>query len=168
MTFEPSFMLDPFFRMLIPVQTLTETLGPELLRSRDDKGHTPAHWAALGGHSTILRYIAEMKGPLDEPSEDELAQQPIHWACVNGQIAAVEILLQCGVDIDSVDSKGCTALIVAAQYGQTMLAGYLMGKGARMQAVDRDGDTALHWAAFKGQSVHNQCHCLLTIMYTRA
>jgi ankyrin repeat protein len=37
----------------------------------------------------------------------------------------------------------------AAQYGHTMLAGYLMGKGARLQIVDRDGDNALHWAAFK-------------------
>ncbi|ESO88486.1 hypothetical protein LOTGIDRAFT_219211 [Lottia gigantea] len=33
-----------------------------------------------------------------------------------------------------------------------MLAGYLMGKGARLQLVDKDGDNALHWAAFKGYS----------------
>lgn len=140
--------------MLIPVQTLTETYGVEVLRSHDDKGHTPAHWAALGGHATILRFIIEMKGPVDEPSDNELQQRPIHWACVNGHIAIVEILLQCGVDIDCVDSKGCTPLIVACQYGQTMLAGYLMGKGSRTQAMDKDGDTALHWAAFKGDHNH--------------
>ena len=32
--------------------------------------------------------------------------------------AVVDILLQQGVSIDSVDSKGCTPLIVAAQYGK--------------------------------------------------
>ena len=32
--------------------------------------------------------------------------------------AVVDILLQQGVSIDSVDSKGCTPLIVAARYGK--------------------------------------------------
>ncbi len=90
---------------------------------------------------------------MDEPSENDMGQSPIHWACVNGHIAIVDILLQTGINIDVVDSKGCTPLIVACQYGKTMLAGYLMGKGARTQITDKEGDTALHWAAFKGE-----CH----------
>lgn len=60
-------------------------------------------------------------------------------------------MLKAGVDLDTLDNKNCTPLIVAAQYGQTMLAGYLMGKGARLQMTDKDGDNALHWAAFKGE-----------------
>ena len=35
--------------------------------------------------------------------------------------------------------------------GKTMLAGYLMGKGAKLQLTDKDGDNALHWAGFKGK-----------------
>lgn len=58
--------------------------------------------------------------------------------------------VQAGVSIDSVDNKGCTPLIIAAQYGRTMLAGFLMGKGSRLQITDKEGDNALHWAAFKG------------------
>jgi ankyrin repeat protein len=57
---------------------------------------------------------------------------------------------QLGVSVDVTDNKGCTPLIVASQYGQTMLAGYLMGKSAQLYLTDREGDTALHWAAFKG------------------
>lgn len=75
-------------------------------------------------------------------------------SCVNCSFlrfeAVVDLLLQHGVSIDVVDGKGCTPLIVAAQYGKTTLAGYLMGKGAKLHLTDRDGDTALHWAAFKG------------------
>lgn len=138
-----------YFSMLIPVQTVAEE-GPSVFSLRDDKGHTPAHWACLGGHSIILRFILDNKGPVDEASHNDLGARPIHWACVNGHVAIVDILLQAGVSIDVVDNKGCTPLIVAAQYGHTMLAGYLMGKGARLQIVDRDGDNALHWAAFKG------------------
>ena len=32
-----------------------------------------------------------------------------------------------------------------------MQAGYLMGKGAKLQLTDKDGDNALHWAGFKGK-----------------
>jgi ankyrin repeat protein len=60
--------------MLIPVQTFVETEGDEILATRDDKGHTPAHWACLGGHITILRYMMEHKAPIDEPSDNDLAQ----------------------------------------------------------------------------------------------
>jgi ankyrin repeat protein len=95
--------------------------------------------------------MIEVKGLIDDPSDNELGQRPIHWACVNGHVAAVDILCQAGVDLDVTDNKGCTPLIVACQYGKTMLAGYLMGKGARLQIVDRDGDNALHWASFKGE-----------------
>ncbi|KAJ8298448.1 hypothetical protein KUTeg_024979 [Tegillarca granosa] len=137
--------------MLVPVQNIAED-GPEVFSMRDDKGHTPAHWACLGGHTTILRFIIENKGPVNEASNNELGARPIHWACVNGHIAIVDILLQSGVSFDVADNKGCTPLIVAAQYGHTMLAGYLMGKGSRLQMVDKDGDNALHWAAFKGFS----------------
>lgn len=141
-------------RLLVPVQTIAED-GPEVFNMRDEKGHTPAHWACLGGHLTILRFIMDSKGPIDQPSNNELGAHPIHWACVNGHINIVDILLQYGVNIDTTDLKGCTPLIVACQYGHTMMAGYLMGKGSRLQMVDKDGDNALHWASFKGMGYMN-------------
>jgi len=61
--------------------------------------------------------------------------------------------VQLGVSIEVADMKGCTPLIVASQYGQTMLVGYLIGKGASLLVTDREGDTALHWAAFKGDHI---------------
>ena len=137
--------------MLIPVQTFYEVQGASAFTQRDQKGYSPAHWACLGGHTTILRFIIESKGPIDEPAENDVGQHPIHWACVNGHVAIVDILQQAGVSLDVTDYKGCTPLIVACQYGKTVLAGYLMGKGARLQLTDSEGDNALHWAAFKGQ-----------------
>ncbi|XP_071848129.1 uncharacterized protein [Apostichopus japonicus] len=140
---------------LLRVQELVEEEGPAVLADFDDKGHTPVHWAALGGHTNILRFMVQCKVSLDLQSRNDLGPRPIHWACVNGNIAICDILLQAGISIDTVDNKGCSPLIIACQYGQTMLAGYLMGKGARLQLTDREGDNALHWAAFKG-------HCDLT------
>ncbi|XP_038055162.1 probable protein S-acyltransferase 23 [Patiria miniata] len=136
---------------LIRVQELVESEGPGILVEFDDKGHSPVHWAALGGSTNIIRLMVQCKVPLDQQSKTELGPRPIHWACVNGHVAVVDILLQASVSIDTVDNKGCTPLIIACQYGQTVLAGYLMGKGARLQLTDREGDNALHWAAFKGK-----------------
>ncbi|XP_076817148.1 uncharacterized protein LOC143462764 [Clavelina lepadiformis] len=138
--------------LLIPIQDLVDREGIGILNQCDKDGHTPVHWAALGGHTHAMRYFAQIKAPLDTPAKNQLGAQAIHWACVNGHVPTVEILLQAGVSIDSVDNKECTPLIIAAQYGRTLLAGFLMGKGARLQITDKEGDNALHWAAFKGHS----------------
>ncbi|XP_033104684.1 probable protein S-acyltransferase 23 isoform X2 [Anneissia japonica] len=140
---------------LIRVQEMIEEEGPEVLSSTDEKGHTPVHWAALGGHTNIIRLMVDHKANLDVQSKNDLGPRPIHWACVNGHVAVADILLQAGVNIDTIDNKGCSPLIISCQYGQTTLACYLMAKGARLQLTDREGDNALHWAAFKG-------HCELT------
>ena len=81
-------------RLLIPVQTLVEKLGPEILCATDDQGHTAAHYACIGGHKTILKFIIDSRGSFDEPSHDEVGQHPIHWACVQGHIDVVDLLLQ--------------------------------------------------------------------------
>lgn len=53
-------------RFLLRVQELVEEEGPAILCDFDDKGHTPVHWAALGGHTNILRFMVQCKVPLGE------------------------------------------------------------------------------------------------------
>lgn len=48
--------------------------------------------------------------------------------------------------------KGCTALVIAAQYGFVELMVFLSNHGCDLGAVDKIGDSALHWAAYKGES----------------
>ena len=52
------------YRFLIRVQELVEDEGPGILQDYDDKGHTPVHWAALGGHTNIIRLMVQYKIPL--------------------------------------------------------------------------------------------------------
>lgn len=68
--------------------------GTEILSSFDEKGYTAAHYACLGGHNLILRFIIDCRGSYDDPSRDDIRQRPIHWACINGHIAIVDCLLQ--------------------------------------------------------------------------
>lgn len=51
-----------------------------MLHQYDREGHTPLHWAALGGHSHVVRFFIECRAPVDMPARNELGSQPIHWA----------------------------------------------------------------------------------------
>ena len=131
---------------------IVDRLGAGVLHQYDREGHTPLHWASLGGHSHVVRFFIECRAPIDMPARNELGSQPIHWAASGGHVPVVDLLLEAGASIDATDNKGCSPLITSSQYGQTNLTGYLLGRGARYQLVDREGDNALHWAAFKGNA----------------
>lgn len=137
-------------------QQIVSDVGPQILLEHDERGHTAMHWACLAGDNDIVRFFIQCSAPLDKGSNNDLGPKPIHWASVNGHILTIDLLLQHGVSINTTDNRGCTPLIIATQYGKTMLVSYLIGKGARKDFTDIDGDTALHWAAFKGK-IHLIC-----------
>ena len=125
--------------------------GIKILNTFDSHGHTPLHWAALGGYSELIKFFLNCGVDVNRQSRSDYGPFPIHWACVNGHILCVDLLIQNGASIDCTDNKGCTPLIISAQYGKAMLAGYLIGKGAKSFFTDHEGDNALHWACFKGE-----------------
>ena len=59
---------------------IVDRLGVGVLHQYDREGHTPLHWAALGGHSHVVRFFVECRAPVDMPARNELGSQPIHWA----------------------------------------------------------------------------------------
>ena len=40
--------------------------------------------------------------------------------------------------------------MMACMFGRSLMAAYLLGRGARPNLTDMNGDSALHWAAYKG------------------
>ena len=58
--------------------------------------------------------------------------------------------LQADVPVDATDHKGLTPLMMACMFGRSLMAAYLLGRGARPHLTDMNGDSALHWAAYKG------------------
>ena len=118
---------------------------------QDDEGHTLVHWAALGGYNEIVEFLLEKGAPLNDHSENDYGPRPIHWACVNGHVIVVELFIERGVALDVTDLNGCSPLLVASQYGQSLVVSYLLQKGANKFHLDINGDGALHWAAFKGE-----------------
>ena len=57
---------------------------------------------------------------------------------------------QAGVPVDATDHKGLTPLMMACMFGRSLMAAYLLGRGAQANLTDMNGDSALHWSAYKG------------------
>jgi ankyrin repeat protein len=71
-------------------------------------------------------------------------------AARNGDMAAVQQLLQQGVNIEAKDNKyGDTVLIKAAENGHIDIVKLLLDKGADIEARNNEGETALIEAAFE-------------------
>ena len=52
--------------------------------------------------------------------------------------------------VDATDHKGLTPLMMACMFGRSLMAAYLLGRGAQASLTDMNGDSALHWSAYKG------------------
>lgn len=138
------------FRNLKKVKEVVEKEGDAFVTKQDEDGHTFVHWAALGGYNEVVNYLLDKGAPLNEHSDNDYGPRPIHWACVHGQITTIDLFVEKGVPVDTTDLNGCSPLLVAAQYGQSLAISYLLQKGANKFHVDVNGDSALHWACFKG------------------
>ena len=123
------------------------------MKLKDKEGHTPLHWASLGGYKDLCELLIENGCPINEHASNDYGPKPIHWACVYGHVVVVDMFIEKGVHIDTTDLNGCSPLIIAAQYGQSLVVSFLLGKGANKYHADINGDGALHWAAFKGKYV---------------
>jgi hypothetical protein len=138
-------------RNLAKVKELVGKEEEEFVEKRDEEGHTFVHWAALGGYNEMVNFLLEKGAPLNEHSDNDYGPRPIHWACIHGNITTVDLFVERGVPIDTTDLNGCSPLLIAAQYGQSLAISYLLQKGANKFHMDINGDSALHWASFKGQ-----------------
>jgi len=70
-------------------------------------------------------------------------------ACGNGQLECINLLLNCGANIDQQCSgDGRTALMLAACNGQKEAAKFLLdfGTGASITPISKSGKTALQYA----------------------
>ncbi|MEE6525200.1 hypothetical protein FKM82_025065 [Ascaphus truei] len=76
---------------------------------------------------------------------------PLHCACMVCDAECVELLLENGARVDSVDGYQRTALHYAAEKDDACVE-TLLEFGADPNAPDGNQDTPLHWAAFKNMA----------------
>jgi hypothetical protein len=76
-------------------------------------------------------------------------RRPLHWYFMRDNIAAMHVVLQCGVDVDPLDPQRRTPLHAARSTDAVML---LFNFGADVKKQDFAGNTPLHLAAQMGST----------------
>jgi hypothetical protein len=79
-----------------------------------------------------------------------IAARALHKTPLTGYLSIVKYLVkEKGAQLDDQNYEGRTALIEAADFGNTDIAVYLINKGANVNACDKKGKTALYYAVEK-------------------
>lgn len=108
------------------------------------------HAAIEDGHGKVVQAILR-QGVLLSIPESKKAPYLLS-AAKKGDVAMIDIFLDYGVDINTIDEDGKTALILAAEAGQGDVVQYLLEKkGVALDLRDHQGHTALLAAAATGR-----------------
>ncbi|XP_061078133.1 ankyrin repeat domain-containing protein 27 [Conger conger] len=116
--------------------------------SRDDRGYTPLHVAAICGQSALIDLLVS-KGALVNAT-DYHAFTPLHLSCQKGYQGVTLLLLHYNASTDVQDNNGNTPLHLACMYGHEDCVKALVYydlPSCRLDIQNDKGDTALHIAA---------------------
>ncbi|XP_040265523.1 ankyrin repeat domain-containing protein 27 isoform X2 [Bufo bufo] len=116
--------------------------------SRDDRGYTPLHIAAICGQSQFIDLLI-CKGAAVNAT-DYHGSTPLHLACQKGHQKIALLLLHYKASRDIQDNNGNTPLHLACTYGHedcVKALVYYDVNSCRMDCGNEKGDTALHVAA---------------------
>lgn len=116
--------------------------------SRDDRGQTPLHVAALCGQASLIDFLVS-KGAVVN-STDYHGSTPLHLACRRGFQSVTLLLLHYKASTEVQDNSGNTPLHLACAYGHedcVKALVYYDAQACRLDIGNEKGDTALHIAA---------------------
>ncbi|RDD38141.1 Transient receptor potential cation channel subfamily A member 1 [Trichoplax sp. H2] len=120
----------------------------------DEYEMAPLHYAVLGDHVDIVKYLIEIGA--DVNVRGEFGQTPLHFTAMKNSIC-LKTLLAHHADSSIEDLSGCTAMHLAIKYGhresvETLLLEKPTQANLLMHRVERNGLTLLHHTAKFGRS----------------
>ncbi|KAF8407953.1 hypothetical protein HHK36_007093 [Tetracentron sinense] len=98
----------------------------------------------------VERLLAPEERAILQQNEAPTKWSALHTLGLSGQTHFMDKLLDNGVDIDSIDKDGFTALHKAVIGKKEAVISHLLRKGANPHVRDRDGVTPLHYAVQVG------------------
>uniref|UniRef100_A0A8C3GK54 Ankyrin repeat domain 27 n=1 Tax=Cairina moschata TaxID=8855 RepID=A0A8C3GK54_CAIMO len=116
--------------------------------SRDDRGYTPLHIAAICGQTSSVDLLVA-KGAIVNAT-DYHGSTPLHLACQKGYQNVTLLLLHYKASMDVQDNNGNTPLHLACTYGHedcVKALVYYDVRSCRLDIGNEKGDTPLHIAA---------------------
>ena len=176
---EAQYQLSGFYRSGWSVEKSDRT-AVVWLRKAADQGHVnaqyslgtmyengwgvPENWgkaerwyqsAAFHGHELALAKLVQLQALAEHQAKDPLLkrQRELFALIRQGNRSGVTRLLLSGVDINSRDSSGWTALMVAVESWDAEMVAVLLKGGADLEATGPEGQTALLLASSQGDPV---------------
>ncbi|XP_076083201.1 uncharacterized protein LOC143054167 [Mytilus galloprovincialis] len=114
------------------------------INKKNKYNHTPLYASCLTGHEIIVSLLID--------NEANVSQDCLIVASLGGHKQIIEKLLLSGCGINSVDTKGKTALFIACEEGYTNIVKLLIDNNADIYKVDGEGRTPLHAACYFGNN----------------
>jgi ankyrin repeat protein len=116
-------------------------------------GHykTPAVAALAGSHFHLAQVLHRDKSSLDPRGCCD--ETPLHAAAYHGDLEIIQVLLECGVDVNAKREGAYTPLghvVNAGHHNEARIARLLIAHGADPNARDWYGSTPLHRASERG------------------
>lgn len=105
----------------------------------DENGWTALHSAAKSGVAKVIRLLIEKGANVNTGGKVWFRRTPLHVAAASDHeerltVTAGLLLLENGAEVDAKDTRGETALIIAAERGRREMVRQLLEKGADIEA----------------------------------
>uniref|UniRef100_A0A803SNL4 Ankyrin repeat domain 52 n=1 Tax=Anolis carolinensis TaxID=28377 RepID=A0A803SNL4_ANOCA len=111
---------------------------------------TPLHCAVINNQDGTAEMLVEALGAKIVNSRDAKGRTPLHAAAFADNIHGLQLLLRHQAEVDATDQLGRTALMMAAENGQTAAVEFLLYRAkADLTVLDVNKNTALHLACSK-------------------
>lgn len=115
---------------------------------------SPLHLAAHYGDLAICELLVARRADVNSklPTENRLwihptQRTPLHHAVQSRNDRLVLFLVECGAEVNVIDSEGQTPLLVASKHADAKVVETLLSHRADANVADKEGRTALHHAA---------------------
>ncbi|KAG7238245.1 hypothetical protein INR49_031091 [Caranx melampygus] len=98
-------------------------LENKLFSTQEGNQFTPLHCALVNGHEVAAERLVKTVGPQIVKLSDAKGRTALHAAAYSGNVAGLQLVLDQGAEVNAVDHSDCSALMVAADCGQTAAVG---------------------------------------------
>uniref|UniRef100_A0A667YYX8 Ankyrin repeat domain 52a n=1 Tax=Myripristis murdjan TaxID=586833 RepID=A0A667YYX8_9TELE len=133
-------------------------LEHKTLTHEEGNPFTPLHCALMNGHSGAAERLLECAGVHMINTRDAKGRTPLHAAAFAEDVAGLQLVLRHGAEINAVDKTGRSALMVAADKGQSGTVAILLHRAkADLTLLDDNRNTALHLACSKRLFIYSCC-----------
>ncbi|XP_030623411.1 transient receptor potential cation channel subfamily A member 1b [Chanos chanos] len=130
--------------------------GARVDQQQCDKS-TALHFACTQGAMEAVKLMLSAYNRVEDiiNIRDGASQTPLHKATLFDHVELAEYLVSKGADINCIDCKGLSPLLLATSCGAWACVTFLLSKGANFNIKDKSGRNFLHLATFQPKGLKN-------------